>query len=137
MEMIASARLLYVLLRYPVGHAGKQRQHILGIHLRIPQREIIHCREPGKPSTIRGDGATDTLVTHSGAKPGDTSRHHETGRQPFDIPFPVTAKRLIKVIEIEDELPLRRREQPKIVEMRIATGLRKQVCGGRGSQITS
>ncbi len=134
-EMIAPARLLHVLLRYPVGHAGKQGQHILGIHLCIPEREIIHRRELGEPSTIRGNGATDTLVTNSGAKPIDAARHYETGRQPFDIPFPVTPKRLIKVIEVEDELTFRRRKQPEIVEMRVATGLYEQGCGRRASQI--
>src|ERR1700680_2761044 len=51
------------------------------------------------------------------------SREHNTGSQPFHIPFPRRVQGFVKVIDVEDEPPCGRTEIAKIADVAIATRL--------------
>src|SRR5207302_8499133 len=47
-------------------------------------------------------------------------------REALDIPFPRTGQRLVEVVDVEDQLPLRRREGAEIRQVRVAAELHGQ-----------
>ena len=53
----------------------------------------------------------------------------------LDVPFPRPGKRLVEVVRVEDERPLRRSEQAEVRDVRVAAGLDGDVAARRGRQV--
>jgi hypothetical protein len=53
------------------------------------------------------------------------------GSEPLQIPFPRSGKSLVEVIDIENDVALRRREPSEIQQVRVAAGLH-DYSGPRG-----
>jgi hypothetical protein len=66
-----------------------------------------------------------------------TSRENKTGRHTLQVPFERRRAGLIKVIDVEDEAPVRRGVSTKVAYMGIPADLRKDAGAGQGSEIRS
>ena len=61
------------------------------------------------------------------------ARDLEARGQPLHVPFPRTGRRLVEVVDVEEQVTLRRAEDPEVREMRIAADLDVQPrVRGRG-----
>ena len=61
-----------------------------------------------------------------GAKAVVARRDQHARREPLDIPLPRARERLIEVVDVEHQPPLRRREHPEVRQMRIPAALHRQ-----------
>ena len=98
---------------FEVGHVGK-RCHGLPIG-----RRCLHCV------------ATLLLV-----EPAVASGDHETGSQTLDVPLPRAGERLIEVVDVEDQVTLRRPVHAEVGQMGVAADLGSNAGVGRGGKVT-
>ena len=62
-------------------------------------------------------------------------RDLEARRQTLDVPLPRARERLVEVVDVEDQPPLRRLEQAEVHEVRVAAELGRQAGVGRPGQV--
>ena len=76
------------------------------IGLDVPHLEGGHLREaahrPAIAATDSPDGGRPITVVEPAVAAGDL----DTGREPFDVPFPRAGQRLVEVVQVEDQAPL-------------------------------
>ena len=75
------------------------------------------------------------LAAGSNGEPVVPSRHGQAGGQPLDVPLERAGQGLVEVVDVEDQLPLRRGERPEIGQVRISAQLHPKPGCGRGGQI--
>ena len=59
----------------------------------------------------------------------------EAGGQAFDVPFPGADQRLVEVVEVEDEPPVRRVEEAEVGEVGVAADLGPEAARWGGGQV--
>ncbi len=99
---------------------------------RVVDVDRPHRRVLGHPLSIGPDGAMDRMPTVMGREVARPSGHDQAGRQPEQVPLERTVERLVEVVDVEQFRPLRRREQPEVRQVGIATQLDADV--GRRSR---
>ena len=91
---------------------------ILAISCAVLRRAALHC----------------PLAIPIG-EPGRSGRHHQTGRQPLDVPLPRSGLGFVEVIQIEDLVAFGRGEGAEVVKMRVAADLQLDARGRCAAQI--
>ena len=93
------------------------------VGLDVPHLEGGHLREaahrPAIAAADRLNGGRPITVTESAVAAGDL----DTGSKPLDVPFPRTAQRLVEVVQVEDQAPLGRSEEPEVRQVRVSAEL--------------
>ncbi len=114
---------------------GCGSDHGREVHAVVPEFEWAHLRESAKIFTVRAHavdrGRPRVLVLELPVAPG----HCKTCRQPLDVPLPRCGQRFVEVVDVEDEVALRRGERAEVQQMTIAAGLYPQAGGRRGGKI--
>ena len=89
----------------------------------VPDVEIAHRRQFGHLRPIGPDGPRDDVRAFLGGEPAISTGDGQTGREALHIPFPGTGKRLVEVVQIEDQVPFGGAEDPEIAQMCVPTCL--------------
>ena len=99
----------------------------------------LQRRHPGvfrQPLAIaaRGpDGRVAPVIVAQSVRP---RREHERRGEPLDVPLPRRRQCLVEIVDVEDDVALRRREAAEVQQMAIAAGLHAYPCLGRGRKIS-
>jgi hypothetical protein len=120
----------------PVGAVSAQHLgQVLRTRPGVPDGQVALAGELAYRLSILGHCTLNDRLRVFGREitlaPGDGN----AGRQPLHIPFPRPRKRLVEVVEVEQQLPLRRRESAEVGEMRIAAELNLDPRDRSGRQI--
>jgi len=96
---------------------------LLDAHVRIPGIQGAHARGLANSFPVLPDPGQHHRAPVSAAEPKITARDLEASGQAFDIPLPGTGKRLVEVVDVEHQLPLRRAEYSEVRQVRVAAQL--------------
>ena len=102
-------------------------EHALDVQVRVPHVEVLHRRE-ARPSRC-GTRPTVSSTIRScvlGAEAVVARRDQHAHGQPLDVPLPRTRERLVEVVDVEHQPPLRRREHPEVRQVRVPAALHRQ-----------
>ncbi len=135
LEAVLGPRLGQVLLGalrlLRLGQRRHTLQGLLDVQARVPEVERPHSRELGHRLAIRAaDGQVHglaLLVVEAAISPGDG----EAGHEPLDVPLERPGKRLVEVVQAEDQSPIRRGKHAEVRQVGIAAELRLET-GARG-----
>ena len=83
---------------------------------RLPASAVICVAVSG--DRLEHDGGP-LLLAEASIAPGNG----QTGSKPLDVPLPGSGKGLVEVVEVEDQIPLRRSEDTEVAQVGIAAGL--------------
>ncbi len=127
LHAVASSRLGDVRLRLlqPLGVDALRKglQRVLDPQVRVPDLEVLHRSERVHGLAIRAHGLehdhAPLLLREVELARGD----REARRQALEVPLPRARRRLVEVVDVEDELPLRRAEHAEVGEVRIPAEL--------------
>ena len=100
--------------------------------MRVPDIQVGHLGEVAHRLPVAGHGGGDDLAAVLAAEPVAAGRDFHAGGQPLDVPFPRAGRRLIEVVDVEDQQPLRGAEDAEVRQVRIPAGLHGQP-GHRGT----
>ena len=75
------------------------------------------------------------LAAVLGREPVVPPGHGEAGRQPLDVPLERPGQRLVEVVDVEDQAPLRGGERAEVGQVRVPAQLHPQPRRRRGGQI--
>ena len=81
--------------------------------------------------TKRADGVAAARLALARDPPGQ----HQARRQPLNVPFPWPGHRFVKVVEIEDEMPIGGGEGAEVSHMGVAAHLHGEARGGPFRQV--
>ena len=104
---------------------------------RIPDVQDRHLGVVGHVQTVRR-----RRREHGGGRVRGTQmqvprRQNQTRREALDVPLPRTGKRFVKVVDVEDETALGRREAAEVHQVAVAAELHAQAGRRRRSEIRS
>jgi hypothetical protein len=91
--------------------------------VQIPQ---VHRRQPGEAQhglSVTAHGQLGRLTLLVAREPLLPSSDGNAGRQALHVPLPWPRQCLVEIVHIEDEIPLRRREQSEVDQVRITARL--------------
>ena len=74
-------------------------------------------------STVRVHARDDHCAAIGAGKAAGATHHLEAGGQAFDVPLPRSGEGLVEVVDVEQQLPFGRAEEPEIREVRVAAEL--------------
>src|SRR5712692_4691139 len=131
----APASLLQLFLDIGAVAAANEPAYTFGIDAVIPYIDMAHLPVLQQAFTIGSYAPHYRLPVHFAGEAQRTSRDDDACGKPLDIPLPWTWERLIKVVHIEDLVPLRRCVDAEVAEVGIATHLHLQACHGSCSKI--
>jgi hypothetical protein len=101
----------------------------------VPDVEVAHGGELGhRPPVALGQGERDAaagLAAESVLPAG----HGQAGREPLHVPLPRPRRGLVEVVDVEDQAPLRRAEQPEVQQVRVAAELGGEPGGRAGREV--
>ena len=102
------------------------RPQIVQVRMRIPDVQVGHPGESTHRLPVAGDGGRDDLAAVLAAEPVAAPSHFQAGGQPLDVPFPRAGRRLVEVVDVEDQAPLGRAEDAEVRQVRVPAGLHGQ-----------
>ena len=123
--LVAAAALPGGLLLHEVGHVEVRVPRLE----RGPPGEVAHGGAVGGGAALgrrRGGLASGAVLLGGDGHAGD---------EPLDVPLPRRRQRLVEVVDVEDQAPLRRREDAEVGDVRVADGLHAQPGDGRRRQV--
>ena len=94
--------------------------------MRIPDSQVGHLGEVAHRLPVAGDRSGDDLPAVLAGEPVAAGRDLHAGGQPLDVPLPRAGRRLIEVVDVEDQLPLRGAEDAEVRQVRIPARLHRQ-----------
>jgi hypothetical protein len=101
----------------------------------VPHGQCVHAREAAYRAPIGRYRREDVAPSFLPGEAVGPAHDLHARRQPFDVPLPWTGQRLVEIVDVEDEVALRRGEQPEVGEVGIPAGLHHQTGSGCSSQI--
>ncbi len=126
-QAVLGAGLRFVSLR-PLdrlrAHLRRQlREDVVDVDARVPEVERWHRGERGHRLAVRpADGEVDRAPPALG-EAAVAAGDREAGDEPLEVPFERPRQRLVEVVRVEHEAPVRGRIDPEVREMRIAAEL--------------
>ena len=117
------ARLPEHALEVASGRAGRIGLELLGVDAAIPNLLVRECERIAHRAAIARHGAEHGVAPRAAAHRSLAGRHHDARGEALDVPLPRRGDRLVEVAHVEDEPPLRRREDAEVAEVRVAAGL--------------
>ena len=115
----------------------EEAQQAVDVHPVVPDVELGHGGVAGHPKSIRVSCSPRRCQRDLLPDAVDPRRDDEARRQPLEIPLEGAGEGLVEVTEIEHQVPLWRRPQAEVEDVRITTeldietaiGLRGEVSG--------
>ena len=114
---------------------GGQPAHLVDIDPGVPDLEESHRRIVSHLGAVTAHGQTRRGVGVSVRETVVSRGDGEAGRQALYIPFERRRERLIEVIDVEDQPPVRLREHAKIQQVSVAASLHPDISSGGVRQI--
>ena len=117
---------LRALDRLPAHLRGPAREDVLDVDARVPEIHRPHRGECGHRLAV---GAADPEVDRlppALVEAAIPAGHREAGDEPLDIPLERPRQRLVEVVRVEHEPPVRGRVHPEVREVRVAAQLHVQ-----------
>ena len=111
------------------------RDELFGLKPGIPHVQGPHRAEPGHGFAVRPDAGQHGIAGELVAEAVGAACEDKAGGQAFDVPLPRGRKRFIKVVNVEDDPPLRRGKAAEIAQVRIAARLHAKARGGCAGQV--
>ena len=119
--------------------SGHLRQHrtdlVLDVDARVPEIHRPHGGEVPHRLAVRPADFEVDAGAHLRAEAALTARNRKAGGQALDVPFEWAGKRLVEVVEAEDQTPVRSREATEVGQMRVAAELRLQSRAGAVGEV--
>ena len=112
----------------PLADAGED---LVGVEARVPEVEIAHLRELAHRLPVRAAHGRHGAAPVAGAEPRVARCHRDAGAEPLQVPLPRPREGLVEVVQVEDELPVRRGEAAEVRQVGVAAELRGEP-GARG-----
>ena len=97
-------------------------QH-LGLDGEVPKVEHIHFAELGHMLAVGPDAAKNRILGVGFAEAVVATGDHEARCKTLEVPLPWGRQGLIKVVDGEDDLPLRGGEAPEVDQMGVSAAL--------------
>ena len=110
-------------------------QQIFDIDMGIPDFKVSQFRKSLHAFPIILRGIPDNLPALLFGEAAVSSADFDAGQEAFDIPFPWSRKRFVKVVQIEDQSSFRAAENSEVRDMRITAVLHPDAGGRRFRQI--
>ena len=105
---------------------GELRLQLVRVCVRVPDSQVGHLGEVAHRLPVAGDGGGDDLAAVPAAEPVAAGRYLHAGGQPLDVPFPRAGRRLIEVVDVEDQEPVGGGEDAEVRQVRIPARLHRQ-----------
>ena len=102
------------------------RPQLVQVRVRVPDSQVRHRGEGPHRLPVAGDGGRDDLAAVLGAEPVAAGGYLHAGGQPLDVPFPRAGRRLIEVVDVEDQAALGGAEDAEVRQVRIPARLHRQ-----------
>jgi hypothetical protein len=105
------------------------------VEARVPDVEGSHGGEPAHRRPVLAcclEGCGEALAV---AEPALARNHDDARHEPLDVPFPRAWKRLVEVVDVEDEVAVGRGEDAEVQEMRVAAELNRKPGARRGGEV--
>ena len=115
-----------------VGCGGDYRLDVQTGVPHLERRQLCHLGH--LVAVLRGAALHRPLAVPIG-QPGRSGRHHQTGRQPLDVPLPRSGLGFVEVVQIEDLVAFGRGEGAEVEKMGVAADLQLDARGRCAAQI--
>src|SRR5713101_6527478 len=102
----------------------KDGQSAFGIDPGIPHVEEVHFAVFPHPAAIGAPATSGRLFTIRLLESIATSGYVKAGRQALHVPFPRSGQCLVKVVDVEEQLPLRTGVDAEVAQVSVAAELR-------------
>ena len=119
----------------PIELGPVAREQRLAVEQRVPDGEGAHAREFAHRGPVAGDRVEHDPAAMGRREPLLAPGDHDAGGKSLDVPLPRPGMRLVEVVEVECEPPLRRAEQTEVRQMRVAAQLHGPAARRRRGQI--
>src|ERR1700733_14010491 len=134
-----AARLPDIPVAAPHGGLGldrvEQAGDLVDINPGVPDLQEAHRGIARHLGAVAADSCTGCTARVAVIELLVARSNDETGRQPLNIPLERSRERLIEVIDVEDQLPVGRREHAEIQQVRVTASLHPDICCRRVRQI--
>src|SRR5207249_5199882 len=107
----------------PVEHRLQAWEAFLHAAVRIPNFQVTHGGELPHRGSIRARCTADDVGTLLGGEPVFATRDRQARGETLQVPFPRSAGRLVEIVDVEQELSLRRGEETEVRDVRVAARL--------------
>ncbi len=111
------------------------RKQAFPIQARVPDVEVVHLREAAHPSAVLLRRRPHSLPALLLGEPALATRDRDARRQALDVPLPRARERLVEVVDVEHQIPLRRGEAAEVRQVRVPAQLRREARARRARQI--
>ena len=108
---------------------------LLDVQVRIPDPQHGLSGEAAHRGAVPPRRRQGDLAAGLGGEPVVPARHGQARGQPLDVPLERAGQRLVEVVDVEDQVPLRRGERPEVGQVRIPAQLHPQARGGSCGQV--
>ena len=126
---------LHQLAALDARRALKLRQQRLGIDPRVPQVKRLHRRQAPHRLAIGTSHRQVHPAPLTGVKPEVASSDREASDQPLEIPLKRARQRLVKIVDVEHQPPIRCCERTEVRQVSITAQLHGQAGFGQGREI--
>ena len=110
-------------LRRQLAHRGHQ---VLDVQVRVPDVEVGLAGKLAQRLAVGADGASHDRLAFGLRIAVLTACDREAGRQPLHVPLPGARQRLVEIVDVEHQPPLRRCEHAEVRKVRVAAELHLQ-----------
>ena len=129
--MVLATRPLGVALHSRVIPRREVLDHVPDLGALVEEVERVPGGVVRDPLPIGARGSGDHRVARGRRPAALAADDVEACAEALDVPLPRARGRLVEVVDVKDEVPLRAREEPEVVHVRVAAGLHAN-AGGRG-----
>src|SRR4051794_22420567 len=105
------------------------------VHVGVPDVEVAHGRELTHGGAIGAYARAGHRLSTPRAEPTAPSGHGEAGGEPGDVPLERAGRRFVEVIHVENQVTLRRSEDPEVREVRVTAELHLQLGARQRAEV--
>ena len=137
-EVVLHLRARHV-LGHPLGVLAPQRRDVapdeVGVEPRVPELDGALLGHLQHRLAVGAHAVQDDRPPRRRGVAVVARRDLEARREALDVPLPRPRQRLVEVVDVEDEPPLRRLEEAEVHEVRVAAQLGREPGVGRPGQV--
>ena len=118
-------RLLPFLLAEPLRSdlGADPAHHLLDVHVVVPRLERPEVRRVPHHQPVLADAGHDHDAPVGGGEAALAAEHLDAGGEALHVPFPRAGKRLVEVVDVEQDLALGGAEEAEVRQVRVAAEL--------------
>ena len=111
------------------------RQDQVGVEARVPDVDGAKLGHLEHVSRYERTQASDDRASRRGVEAAVAGGDLEARGEALDVPLPRPRQRLVEVVDVEDEAPLRRLVETEVHQVGVAAELRRQPGVGRAGEV--